>query len=328
MMDRRTFIGAFAGGLLAAPRVADAQRQAIAFRIGMLGGSSPTSPEAAHVWGGFLQGLRELGYVDGQNIAIEGRYYGNSIERLPALAAELVRLQVDVIVAGAPPAPEAARRATATIPIVMINHNDPIGSGLAASLARPAGNVTGMSLATAALRGKQLQLLKEVVPGLATVAVLWNPTGPMLELKELEAAARTLNLQLQVVEARNSTEFPTAFAAATKKRAGALLPQGGSVYFANKARLVQLAAESRLPVIYGVKEYVEAGGLMAYGVDLGDSARRAAGYVDRILRGANAGDLPIEEPTKFELVVNLKTAKALGLSFPPSLLLRADKVIQ
>jgi putative ABC transport system substrate-binding protein len=272
--------------------------------------------------------MRQLGYIDGGNIVIEGRYYGDSIERLPALAADLVRLQVDVIVAGAPPAPEAARRATATIPIVMINHNDPVGSGLAASLAKPTGNVTGMSLATAALRGKQLQLLKEVVPGLVTVAVLWNPTGPALELAELKVAAQLLNLQLQVLEARTSSEFPAAFAAATKKRAGALLPQGGSVYFANKARLVELAAASRLPAIYGVKEYVEAGGLMAYGVDLGDSARRAAGYVDRILKGANAGDLPIEQPTKFELVINLKTAKALGLTIPPSLLLRADKLIQ
>ncbi|CAG0955598.1 hypothetical protein BURK1_00433 [Burkholderiales bacterium] len=272
--------------------------------------------------------MRDLGYVDGRNIVVEGRYYGDNIGRLPALAAELVGLQVDVIVAGSPPAPEAARRATATIPIVMINHNDPIGGGLAANLARPAGNVTGISLATGALRGKQLQLLKEVVPGLDTVAVLWNPTGPALELQELEVAARSLNLQLQVVEARNSSEFPAAFAAATKKRAGALLAQGGSVYFANKARLVELAAESRLPAIYGVKEYVEAGGLMAYGVDLGDSARRAAGYVDRILKGAKAGDLPIEEPTRFELVINLKTAKALGLAIAPSLLLRADKVIQ
>jgi putative ABC transport system substrate-binding protein len=328
VISRRTFIGALAGGLVAAPELVRAQPAARPFRVGMLGGSSPTSPEAAHVWGGFLQGMRDLGYADGRNIAYEGRYYGDSIERLPALAAELVRLQVDVIVAGAPPAPEAARRATATIPIVMINHNDPIGSGLAASLAKPAGNVTGMSLATAALRGKQLQLLKEVVPGLKSVAVLWNPSGPALELNELELAARSLNLQLHVVEARTSSEFPAAFAAAAKKRAGAVLPQGGSVYFANKARLVELATERRIPAIYGVKEYVEAGGLMAYGVDLGDSARRAAGYVDRILKGAKAGDLPIEEPTKFELVINLKTAKALGLAMPQSLLLRADKVMQ
>ena len=328
VMDRRTFTVALASGLLIARSVANAQQQANAFRIGLLGGSPPTSPEAAHVWGGFLQGMRELGYVDGGNIVIEGRYYGDRIERLPALAAELVRLQVHVIVAGAPPAPEAARRATATIPIVMINHNDPVGGGLAASLAKPTGNVTGMSLATAALRGKQLQLLKEVVPALTTVAILWNPSGPVLELRELEVAARSLNLQLHVLEARTSSDFAAAFAAATKKRAGALLPQGGSVYFANKARLVELAAESRLPVLYGVKEYVEAGGLMSYGVDLGDSARRAATYVDKILKGVKAGDLPIEQPTKFELVVNLKTAQALGLAIPQTLLLRAAEVIQ
>jgi putative ABC transport system substrate-binding protein len=327
-MDRRTFLGTFAGGLLAAPIAAQAQPQANASRIGILGGSTPTSPEAAHVWAGFFQGLRELAYVDGRNIVIEGRYYGDSIERLPTLAAELVRLKVDVIVAGAPPAPEAARRATATIPIVMINHNDPIGSGLVASLAKPAGNVTGMSLATPALRGKQLQLIKEVVPRLTSVAILWNPNGPSLELSALEAAARSLNLQLHVVEARTSSEFPAAFAAATTKRAGALLPHGGSVYFADRVRLVQVAAESRLPTLYGVKEYVEAGGLIAYGVDLRDSARRAAAYVDKILKGSKAGDLPIEQPIKFQLFVNLKAAKSLGLTIPQSVLLRADEVIQ
>jgi putative ABC transport system substrate-binding protein len=327
-MDRRTFLGTFAGGLLAAPIAAQAQPQANAFRIGILGGSTPTSPEAAHVWAGFFQGLRELAYVDGRNIVIEGRYYGDSIERLPTLAAELVRLKVDVIVAGAPPAPEAARRATATIPIVMINHNDPVGSGLVASLAKPAGNVTGMSLATPALRGKQLQLIKEVVPRLTSVAILWNPNGPSLELSALEAAARSLNLQLHVVEARTSSEFPAAFAAATTKRAGALLPHGGSVYFADRVRLVQVAAESRLPTLYGVKEYVEAGGLIAYGVDLRDSARRAAAYVDKILKGSKAGDLPIEQPIKFQLFVNLKAAKSLGLTIPQSVLLRADEVIQ
>ena len=328
MMDRRTFLGAVAAGLLVAPAGAQGPPQAKAHRIGLLGGSTPDSPEAAHVWGGLFQGLRELGYVEGRNVVIEGRFYGDRPERLPALAAELVRLPVDVIVAGAPPAPEAARRATATIPIVMFNHNDPVGSGLAASLARPAGNVTGMSLATAALRGKQLQLLKEVVPRLARVAVLWNPAGPALEREALEAAARSLNLQVEVVEARGPDEFPAAFAAAVAKRAGALLPQGGSVYFAHRARLVALAAESRLPAMYGVKEYVEAGGLMAYGVDLGDSARRAAGHVDRILRGARPGDLPIEQPVKFDLVVNLKAAKALGLTIPQPVLLRADTVIQ
>jgi len=327
-MDRRMFIGAFAGGLVAAPMAAQAQSQTKAFRIGILGGSSVTSPEAVHIWDGFFQGLRELGYVEGRNFVIEGRYYGDSAERLPTLAAELVRLQVDVIVTGAPPAPEAAKRATSTIPIVMINHNDPVGSGLAASLSSPKGNVTGMSIATPALRGKQLQLLKEVVPKLTSVAVLWNPTSPSLELKDLEVAARSLNLQLQVVEARMPNEFSSAFAAITKQRAGALIVFGGSLYFAHQAQLVKLAAEGRLPTMYGVKEFVVAGGLMSYGVDLRDSARRAAGYVDKILKGAKAGDLPVEQPTKFELVINLKTANALGLTIPQSVLTRADEVIQ
>jgi putative ABC transport system substrate-binding protein len=327
-MDRRTFIEGIAGGLLAAPMAARAQLQTKVFRIGILSSSSTTSPEARHIWGAFFQGLRELGYVERQNIVIEGRYYGDDAERLPALAAELVRLQVDVIVTGAPPAPEAAKHATSTIPIVMINHNDPVGSGLAASLSKPAGNVTGMSIATPALRGKQLQLLKEVVPRLTSVAVLWNPTAPSLELRDFELAARSLNLQLQVVEARNPNEFAAAFAVATKQRAGALVLYGVSLYFAHRAQLVQLAAKSRLPAIYGVKEFVEVGGLMSFGVDLRDSARRAAGYVDKILKGAGAGELPIQQPTKFELVINMKTAKMLGLTIPQTLLLRADEVIQ
>ena len=327
-MDRRTFNVGVALGLLAAPLVARAQLPAKVFRIGILSSSTPTSPEARHIWEGFFQGLRELGYVEGREFVVEGRYYGDNVERLPTLAAELVNLHVDVIVAGAPPAPEAAKHATSTIPIVMINHNDPVGSGLVASLSKPAGNVTGMSMATVALRGKQLQLLKEVVPGLTSVAVIWSPAGLSHELRELEVAARSLKLQLQIVEAQIPNEFPAAFAAATKLRTGAVLLYGGSVYFAHQAQLVELAAASRLPAMYGVKEFVVAGGLISYGVDLRDSARRAAGYVDKILRGAKVGDLPIQQPTKFELVINLKTAKALGIAIPQSVLLRADEVIQ
>src|SRR4051812_19363146 len=328
VMDRRTFVEVIAGGLLAVPMVAQAQSQTKVFRIGILSSAPVTSPEAGHIWAAFFQGLRELGYVDGRNIVIEGRYYGDNVERLPAFAAELVRLQVDVIVAAAPPAPETAKDATSTIPIVMINHNDPVGSGLVASFSKPAGNVTGMSLATSALRGKQLQLLKEIVPKLTNVAVLWNPAIPSVELREVEVAARSLNLQLQVVEARIPSDFPAAIAAATKQRAGALFVIGGAVYFVHRAELVELAAASRLPAIYGVKEFVVAGGLMAYGVDMRDSARRAAGYVDKMLKGAKAGDLPIQQPTKFELVINLKTAKALGLTIPQSVMARADEAIQ
>jgi len=313
--------------MLVAPRLSTAQAKV--FRIGLLGGSPPTSPEAAHVWGGFFQGLRDLGYVEGRNITIEGRFYGDRIEKLPALAAELVQLKVDVIVCGTQPAPEEARRATSTIPIVMTNHSDPIASGLVASLARPTGNVTGMSLVASELRGKQLQLLKELAPGIDTVAVLMNPTVlQAVDLNVLGVAARSLKVRLHVVEARAPSEFSGAYAAATKARAGAIIVLGGAMYFVHRTQLVKLAAESRLPAIYPVKEYAEEGGLMAYGTDLRDTFRRAAAYVDRILKGAKPADLPIEQPTRFELVINLKTAKALGLTIPASLLVRADRIIE
>jgi putative ABC transport system substrate-binding protein len=330
MMNRRTFISALAGGFCAAPLFARAQPQVNAHRIGILAGSSPTSPEAAHVWGGFFQGLRELGYIEGKNIVIEGRYYGDSIELLPKFAQELARLKVDVIVVGASPAPEAAKRATSTIPIVLSNHNDPVGSGLVASLARPQGNITGMSLATPVLRGKQLQLLKDVVPRLAVVAVLANPTIPShaLDVRELQIAARSLSIQLQVVEVRTPGEIAAALSEARQKGVGALVVLGSSMFFANRAQIVDLASKHRLPAMYGVREYAELGGLVAYAPNLRESFRRAARYVDKILKGAKAGDLPIEQPTRFELVVNLKTAKALGLVIPQSLLLGADEVIQ
>jgi len=329
-MDRRSFVGALAGGLLAAPMVARAQPQVNAYRIGILAGSSPTSPEAAHVWRGFFQGLRELGYVEGRNIVIEGRYYGDSIERLPNFAEELVRLKVDVIVVGAPPAPEAARRATSTIPIVLTNHNDPVGSGLVASLARPGGNITGVSLATPVLRGKQIQLLKDVVPALSSVAILANPAIPAhrVDVVELQVAARSTGVSLQTAEVQAPNDIAAAISSARDKGAGALLVLGGSMFFAYRAQIVEHAANSRLPAMYGVKEYAEAGGLMTYAPNLRDGFHRAARYVDRILKGARPSDLPIEQPTKFELVINVKTAKALGLAIPQSLLLRADEVIQ
>jgi putative ABC transport system substrate-binding protein len=317
--------------VVTAPLAADAQPAAKVYRIGLLGGSPPTSPEAAHVWEGFFQGLRELGYVEGQNILIEGRFYGDQTERLSALAAELVQLNVDVIVAGSTPAPEAAQRATSTIPIVMANHADPVRSGLVASLARPVRNVTGLSLLAPELVGKQLQLLKEAVPGISRVAVLSQPTIPThaLLLREAEVAARSLKVQLQVLEARAPSDFASAFSAMTKDRAGGLIVlAGGAMFFNHRTRIVELAAQSRLPAIHPRKEYAEAGGLMAYGGNLRESFRRAATYVDKILKGAKPGDLPIEQPTKFEFVVNLKTAKALGLTIPPSVLLRADQVIQ
>jgi len=330
MTDRRAFIGMLAGGLLAAPLSAEAQPAAKAYRIGLLGGSPPNSPGGQRSWERFFQGMRELGYVEGQNILVEGRFYGDRTDRLPALAAELVQLKMDVIVAGVTPAPEAAQRATSTIPIVMAMHPDPVGSGLVASLARPGGNVTGLSTLSPELVGKRLQLLKEAVPGISRVAVLSNPTAPpqALELREAEVAARSLKVQLQVLQARAPGDFASAFSAMTKGRAGGLIALGSSMFFAHRTRIVELAAQSRLPAIYMLKEFAEAGGLMAYAPNLRESFRRAATYVDKILKGAKPADLPVEQPTKFELVINLKTAKALGLTIPQSLLLRADELIQ
>ena len=328
-MDRRTWL-AGSVGLLAAPLIARAQPQAKPFRIGLLGSSPPTRAETAFVWGALFHGLRELGYVEGQNVAFEGRWYEDSAERLPALAEELVRLQVDVIVAGAAPAPEAAARATSTIPIVMPIHADPVGSGLATSLAKPGGNVTGLSMATTELRSKQLHLLKELVSGLVRVAILRNPAVPVhaLDMKALETAARPLKLQLQDVAAATPGDFTRAIAAATKRRAGALLVLGGSLFFVHRAQLAALAARSRLPAMYGAREYVEAGGLISYSPDLRESYRRAAWYVDRILKGAKAGDLPIEQPTKFDLVISQKAVSTLRLKVPPSILTMAEQIIE
>ena len=294
-----------------------------------MGGSPPTSP-SGRVWEAFFQGLQEPGYVEGRHFVIEGRWYGEKPERLPSLVAELVRAKVDVIVAGTAPAPEAAQRATSTIPIVMASHPDPVASGLVVSLAKPERNVTGLSALAPELVGKQLQLLKEVVPGISRVAVLWNPTVPSqkLSLREAEVAARSLKVQLLVVEARAPGDITNAFSSMTKDRAGGLISFAGSVFFAERSRIAELAAQSRLPSIYSVREYADAGGLLAYGTSIRESWRRAAGYVDKILKGARPTDLPVEQPTKFFLVINLKTAKALGLTIPQSLLLRAGEVIQ
>ena len=328
-MDRRaSLLGLLA--LLAAPLEAQVKPSARVFRIGLLGGSSRTSPESSHIWDGLFEGLRALGYIEGQNIVVEERWYGDTIERLPGFAEDLVKLRVDVIVVGTQPAPEAAKRATSTIPIVMINHGDPVGSGLVSSLANPGGNVTGMSLNVLALRGKQLQLLKETVPRVTSVAVLSNPTVTFseLEMRELDSVARALKLQLQLVEARAPSEFAEAFSAATRSRANALMVLGSSLFFAHRANIVELAGKSRLPAIYGPREFADAGGLMSYGVNFRATARQAAGYVHKILKGANPRDIPIEQPKIFELVINLKTAKELGLAIPTSLLARAHQIIE
>jgi putative ABC transport system substrate-binding protein len=327
---RRAFLGTLAGALLAAPLAAGAQQAAKVYRLGLLGGSPPNSPGGRRAWEGFFLGMRELGYVEGQNILVEGRWYGDHTDRLPALAAELVRLKVDVIVAGAAPAPEAAQRATSTIPIVMAIHIDPVGSGLVASLAKPGRNITGLSTLAPELTGKRLQLLKEVVPGISRVAVLSNPTVPSqaLEVKEAKVAAGSLKVQLQLLEARAPGDFAGAFSAMMKERAGGVIVINSSMFNAERTRIAELAAQSRVPAISSLREFAEAGGLMAYGINLGENFRRAATYVDKILKGTKPADLPVEQPSKFELIINLKTAKALGLTIPPSLLQRADEVIQ
>ena len=328
-MKRRAFICTLAGGLLAAPLAGAQQPATKVFRIGLLGTVPLTEPGAARIWGGFFEGLRQLGYVEGQNILIEGRYSEGRSERLPTLAAELVRLKVDVIVAAAY-TPDAAKGATSTIPIVMTNDADPVGRGLVASLARPGGNVTGLTTRSSDLVGKHLQLLKEAMPQLSRVAVLSNPAQPQHQpsLRVAEVAARGLKVQLEILEARAPTRLAGALSVVTKESVDALLVLGDPMFFGERRRIAELAAKSRLPLVGNQAEYAEAGGLLTYGIDQRDNFRRAVTYVDKILKGAKPGDLPVEQPTKFELVINMETAKALGLTIPPSLLQRADQVIE
>jgi putative ABC transport system substrate-binding protein len=327
-VDRRAFV---AGSLtlLAAPLAAGAQLTFSAGKVARLGFLSNISPNA-DLRAAFREGLRELGYREGQNLLVEYRSAEGHYERLPDLAAQLVRLNVDVIVATGTPAPNAAKRATSTIPIIITNHSDPVGSGLVASLARPGGNVTGLSIVTREAVGKHLELVRETVPRTSRLAVLSNPTNPVqpLMLREAESAARSLNVRLQSLEARTPSDLSSAFAAATRESAGALVVLSDPMFFDQSTRIAELAARSRLPVVAGQREYVQAGSLLAYGASLRDNFRRVSGYVDRILKGAKPGDLPIEQPIKFELVINLKTAKALGLTIPPAVLARADEVIQ
>jgi ABC-type uncharacterized transport system substrate-binding protein len=316
---------------VAAPLAAEAQQAAKVPRIGYLAGNLAPSP---HLTEAFLQGLRDLGYVEGRNVVIEYRDAEGKFERLPALAAELVALKVDVIMTGGTPHALAAKQATKTIPIVFAaDAADAVGSGIVPSLARPGGNVTGLSLLGPELVGKCLELLKQAVPGVSRVAFLWHP-GVFPErtekdmLKEAEVAARALGVRPQFVEARGPADFDRAFSEMTRARAGALTVLPSAMLSNERRRLVDLAAKNRLPAVYSSREFVDAGGLMAYGPNVADLLRRAATYVDKILKGTKPADLPVEQPTKFELVINLKTAKALGLTIPPLLLLRADQVIQ
>ncbi len=307
---------------------AEAQQPKKIVKIAYLAPSTPTA--AAHLVEAFRQGLRELGYVEGKTFVLELRHGEAKAERLPELARELVGLKVDVIVTATDVAIAAVKRETQTIPIVMANSTDPVGTGFVASLAHPGGNITGLSSISPELSGKRLELLKEVVPGLSRVAFLWNPDvrGAVLDYKETEGAASSLRLQLQSVEVSRADNLERAFSAMTRGRAEALLvPAVSPVMYSNRSQVARLAQQSRLPSMFGTRDYAEAGGLMAYGPSAADQWRRAATYVDKILKGAKPGDLPVQQPSEYELVINLKTAKALGLTIPPSLLLRADQVI-
>jgi putative ABC transport system substrate-binding protein len=315
---------AFVALAAGAPSPGAAQQPRKLFRIGIL---SPAQQTSTKSFDALREGLRELGYIDGESISIEYRLAAGDLSRLSAMAADLVRLPVDVIVTDGPKAGEFAHEATQTIPIVMATV-DPVAVGLAESYPRPGGNVTGFSLLGIELSGKRLQLLKEAFPAISHVAALWNPASTLLGLRSTEEAARTLGMQLRPVEIASPDGFASGFEAAIAGGAEALVMLGDAMFWNHRGRMVALAAKSGLPAIYPEREFAVAGGLLAYGPNVADNFRRAAGYVDKILKGAKPADLPIQQPTRFELVVNLKTAGALGLTIPPSILARADEVIE
>ncbi|HKD42925.1 MAG TPA: ABC transporter substrate-binding protein [Myxococcaceae bacterium] len=328
-MDRRAFVVMVGGSILTVPLAADGQQATKLAKIGLLSVTTPAvlAPEIE----AFRQALRELGYVEGTTFVLEVRYGEGRAERLSALARELVGLKVSVIVATSDVVIAALTRETQTIPIVMTISTDPVGTGFVRSLARPGTNVTGLSNISPELSAKRLELLREAVPGLSRVAVLWNPDirGAVFDYKETVGAAHVMGLELQSVEVSRAEDLDRAFSAITRQRAQALvLPGANPVAFMNRGKIATFAQRSRLPSMYPTREYVPAGGLMSYGPSLPDLYRHAAAYVDKILKGAKPADLPVEQPTKFELVINLKTAKALGLAIPQSILIRADQVIE
>jgi ABC-type uncharacterized transport system substrate-binding protein len=323
---RREFRFALSGAAAVWPLAARAQQSGKRYTIGYLSAGSANFPLIAV----FSDALRELGWVEGKNLVFEYRYAENRPERLPELAAELVGLKVDVIATGGTLAPQVAKRVTTTIPIVMAAAGDPLGSGLIDSLARPGGNVTGMSLMAPDLGGKRLELLKELLPKVSRVAVLWNATNPYsaLVFRETQAAARILRIAVQSLDVGRPADFDGAFESVRRQRPDALITVEDPLTIGHRTRIAEFAAGQNLPSLHGVREFAEAGGLMSYGASLADLFRRAAGYVDKILGGAKPADLPVQQPTKFELVINLKTAKALGLTMPDTLLARADEVIE
>jgi putative ABC transport system substrate-binding protein len=313
--------------LMVTGAVAQAQQPAKVPRIGLLQASSPGRDPRIE---GFRQGLREVGYVQGKNITIEWRYAEGKEELVPKLAAELVQLNVEIIVTDGTNVTRAAKNATKTIPIVMASDADPVGNGFVASLARPGGNVTGLVNLIAGLSGKRLELLKEAIPGLLRVGIFWNPENPssVSGFKETQEAARALAIQLQSLEVPSADDFAGAFQAATKAKARALTVVSDSLMFSNRRRLLELASKNKLPTMHTQSLWVDAGAMMSYGTNLPDLWRRAAIYVDKILKGAKPADLPVEQPTKFEFVINLKTAKQIGLNIPQSVLYQADRIIK
>ncbi len=317
-----------AGGLLAAPLVAEAQQGKVV-RIGLLdyGGSDPAG---AARWKAFRERLRELGYAEGQNVVFEPRWGNGQVGRLPSLVAELINAKVDIIVTGGSEAALAAKRATSSIPIVTATGSDPVEMGLVSSLARPGGNITGVASMARELSGKRLELLKQLIPRVSRVALLWdaNNQASALAVRDTEAPAKSLGIVVQSARVRGPKEFAAAFSAMKRDRAAAVILVSSAAFMGDRRQIADLAVTHRLPMVVGAREYAEAGALMSYGTDYPELFRLAAAYVDKILKGAKPADLPIEQPTKFELVVNLKTAKALGLTMPQSLLLRADDVIQ
>jgi putative ABC transport system substrate-binding protein len=327
-MRRKIYVLVAAALVLISVHLADAQQPTKVPRIGFIVGASPSASLART--DAFRQGLRELGHVERKNIVIEWRYAEGKPDRLPALAAELVRLKVDIIVSSGATPTRAAKEATNTIPIVMAQDNDPIGNGFVASLARPGGNISGLSTLAPEISGKRLELLKEIIPKLSRVAVLGTSTNPgnAQALRETELAAQAFGVKLQYLDVLDPKDIETVFRAASKGRADAVLVLGSPVLNSKRTQIADLAIKSRLPATYYAPEWVEDGGLMSYGVSFTDSYRRAATYVDKILKGAKPADLPVEQPTKFELIINLKAAKQIGLTIPPNVLVRADRVIK
>lgn len=327
MTERRNVVGlVLAVVLLVAPSVGVPQATRSVPQVAMLLTGSPSDGD--RMTAAFREGLRDLGYVDGQNIAVIPRW-AETPQRLSDLATELVRINVDVIVTQGTPAAQAAKRATSTIPIVMATSGDPVAVGLVASLARPGGNVTGNTILAPDLNGKRLELIKELVPGISRIAVLSNPTNPItaVDIKTAEAAARSLGISLHILEVRGRDDFDRAFQAAKELRAAALLVFADPFILANRTRVATLAVKNRLPAVFGISGFAEAGGLADYGPDLAAMFRRAANYTDKILKGAKPADLPVEQPTRLELVINTATAKLLGVPIPQSVLLRADRLI-